>query len=246
MRLTVYLPVLGIVAFSLCSTWSLFNLFYGRATHPTPLYWLPAVLVELVTAWIVAQVVGQIRNVTKSNLSKQDRRFFAIILTAFVLVAGPLVGVSVWANALEFSSLVLGVLFPVSSIGCAVGAALPDAVQKFEKRKEKERKEQAEERRKKAEAKAKEAEERRKAAEAAQREAEARAKAQAERRRMMEKMGRSAEVFALIEAEPALTQDEIGERLGITRQTVGYHIDKLAAMGALPSDGNGKDLVRGA
>ena len=211
------LPVGGIVAFSLCSTWSLYYLFSGRAAHPTPLYWLPAVLVELVTAWVVAQIVGQARQLTKSNLSKQDRRFFFIILIAFVLVALPLVSVSVWANTLEFSSLVLGALFPVASIGCAVGAALPIVVAKFDERKAKERKERAEARKETAKVAAKEA----------------------KRAQKMENLGKSAEIFALMQAEPGLSHAEMAERLGKTRQTVSYHVKRLEKMGIMGGNGTG-------
>ena len=210
------LPVGGIVAFSLCSTWSLYNLFHAHATHPTSLYWLPAVLIELVAAWVVAQVVSQVRSLTESNIKKQDRRFFAIITASFVALAIPLIAASVWANALEFNNILLGLLFPVSSISCALGAALPDAVQKFEQRRQKARRDAADERKEQAEAEAKAAE------------------AEAERRRRIAKLGKSADIFSLIEAEPALTQEEIGQKLGITRQTVSYHIGKLETMGLIP------------
>lgn len=218
---TERLPIAGIVAFSLCSTWSLFNLFYGAAKHPTPLYWLPAVLVELVTAWVVAQVVSNVRSLTKSNISKQDRRFYTIVTGAFVLVAGPLVALSTWANTLEFDNLLLGTTFPVASIGCAIGAALPDAVSKFERKRAEERRE----RRRKRRERRKERQHREKLAS------------------KIDKLGRTGDVLALYRDDPTLTQAEAGEKLGISRQTVSYHLSKLENEGLIESNGRGIEVL---
>src|SRR5512139_192805 len=127
------LPAAGIVAFSGCSVNALAGLLLERASHPTPMLWFAAALVELTTAWLVYQVVEQVRKVTKSNISKQDRRFYVLVLAAFALLAAPSLSLSVWANALEFGNLALGFVFPLLSVGCAVGLALPDAVTRHEK-----------------------------------------------------------------------------------------------------------------
>ncbi len=238
-KLQPRLPAIGIVAFSACSVNSLANLFLGSAEHPTPMLWVASALVELTTAWVVYQVVENARKVTKSNISRQDRRFYSLVLGAFLLLALPPLGLSVYANALEFGSVWMGIVFPLLSVACAVGYAMPDAVGRFEQRKATDRQEAESKRRERAKAKQKaaeaEAEQRRIEAEIRQKEAEA----EAEKRRILSKMGKSTPVFALIEAEPTLTHDEIAQKLGISRQTVGYHISKLEALGALGSNGSG-------
>ena len=203
------LPVVGILAFALCSTWSVYNLLNTHAAHPTALYWLPAVLVEIVTAWTVAQVVAQVRELTKTRLSKQDRRFYAIITGAFVLVAAPLVGLSVWGNAVEFGNIFLGIIFPVSCIGCAVGAALPDVMATHRKRKEKE-----------AEAAA---------AERAARETERNQTATLEQR--WEAMGTARGTARYFTDNPAATQASAAVALGMSRRTVGNHLAALEKAG---------------
>jgi hypothetical protein len=134
-----FLPVGGIVAFSLCSMTSIYHLLAGQARNPSPVLWLPSVLIELVTAWAVTQVVEQGRRVTRSNITKQDRRFYAGVLAAFITVALPLLATSVWANAVEFQSVALGALFPIGSIGCAIGAALPEVTERYRQTRQVER-----------------------------------------------------------------------------------------------------------
>lgn len=215
------LPLAGIVAFSLCSTYSLYQLLNRSARHPTPLFWIPSVLVELVTAWAVYQIVEQARRVTLSNILKQDRRFYALILAAYVVVAVPTLAASVWANTLEFGNVILGLLFPVSSIGCAVGVALPDTLSRYERRKREASEEQkAERQRKRAE----------------------RQRAQ-EQRQQLATLGKAAETLRLLAANPRQTQATIGEALGITRQAVGKHIERLEKAGAIKRNGAGTVTV---
>lgn len=121
-----HLPTVGIFAFALASVWSLFQLFNNSALHPTPLYWIPAALVELVTAWLAYQAVEAVRKVTRSNISKQDRRFARIIFVLCVVLSIPTLAVSFTANRYEFQGNVgLSLLFPVSCIACAVASAIP-------------------------------------------------------------------------------------------------------------------------
>ena len=140
------LPILGIIAFSGCSVYALAYLLFAAAKHDTPWFWGAAVLVELTTAWLVWSIVEITRRVIKSNISKQDRRFYSIILIAFVILAIPSLSVSVTANIIEFdNNILLGLLFPSLSIACAIGAGLPETVRRYEKKKrqdaaEKERK----------------------------------------------------------------------------------------------------------
>lgn len=216
-----HLPVVGIVAFALCSTWSVYNLLYSRARHPTPLYWLPAVLVELVTAWVVAQVVAQIRELTRSRISKQDRRFYAIVAGAFVLVAVPLLTLSVWANSIEFGSAFLGAVFPVSCVGCAVGAALPDVVATHRQQAQAERKQRASERKQRAS-------ERKRAQELG---------------KLVASLGKAGETLALYSANPTLSQGKAAQVLGISRQAVGQHLAKLEQAGLIKRNGNGVEVL---
>ncbi len=135
-------PILGIIAFSGCSVHALAYLLFAAAKHDTPWFWGAAVLVELMTAWLVWSIVEIARRVTKSNISKQDRRFYSIVLIAFVILAIPSLSVSVTANIIEFdNNVLLGLLFPSLSIACAVGASLPETVKRYERKKEQDAKE---------------------------------------------------------------------------------------------------------
>jgi len=215
------LPIAGIVGFSLCSTWSLYQLFTIKAAHPTVLYWLPAFLVEIVTAWAVAQAVGGVRQLTRSNISKQDRRFFLIVTAAFALVALPLLSLSVWANTLEFSNVFLGSAFPLASITCAIGAAVPEVVARFEQAAERERQETQEARK-------------RKAAE--------RKQAQAMNKRLAT-LGKAKETLALFAANPTLSHSQAAQELGISRQAIGQHLARLEAEGLIKRNGSGVELT---
>jgi len=126
-------PVLGILAFSAASINSVANLFLERAVHPTPVLWYSAALVEMCTAWLVYQVVDVGRKLTRSRISKEDRRFYSGMFVGFLLLTLPSLILSVAANTLEFGVLGLGVIFPVLSVACAVGLALPATVEKYEK-----------------------------------------------------------------------------------------------------------------
>ena len=226
------LPVVGILAFALCSTWSVYNLLNTHAAHPTVLYWLPAVLVEIVTAWTVAQVVAQVRELTRSKISKQDRRFHGIITAAFVIVASPLLSLSVWANKVEFNHLGLGLIFPVSCIGCAIGASLPDVTATHRKRKEKEKTEAATERA----AKEKEAERERMAMAAAQEQ-------MATLEQRWEAVGKARETARYFEDNPTATQTSAAGTLGISRRTVGNHLAALESAGLIRRNGQGVEVV---
>lgn len=121
-----HLPTIGIFAFALASVWSLFQLFNNSALHPTLLYWIPAALVEFVTAWLAYQAVEAARKVTRSNISEQDRRFARIIFILCVALSIPTLAVSFSANRYEFQGSVgLALLFPASCIACAVASAIP-------------------------------------------------------------------------------------------------------------------------
>ena len=125
-KLVALLPTLGIFAFALASVWSLYQLFNNSALHPTALYWIPAALVELVTAWLAFQSVEAARQITRSNISKQDKKFAKLIFCLCISLAVPTFIVSFSANFYEFrGSIGLASLFPISCIACAVASAIP-------------------------------------------------------------------------------------------------------------------------
>lgn len=206
-----HLPILGIIAFSLCSVWSLYHLFVSNAQHPTPLFWIPATLTELVTAWAVHSLAEYIRRLTRSNISNQDRRFYRIVVIFFGVVAMPTLAVSVWANSIEFGSILLGSLFPIASITCAVGSALPKVVTKHERQR------QEEATKAQAERKARQAER----------------KKEQERRKKLASLGKARATFEQLVANPEQSQASIAQALSITRQAVGNHMAKLEQAGAI-------------
>ena len=125
-RITTQLPTLGIFAFALASVWSLYQLFNNSALHPTPLYWIPAALVELVTAWLAFQAVESLRIVTDTKALKRDKAFHKFVVIGCVVLSSPTLGVSFVANRYEFRGHIgLALLFPVSCIACAVASAIP-------------------------------------------------------------------------------------------------------------------------
>lgn len=215
------LPLAGIVAFSLCSCYSLYQLFNGMAKHPTWLFAIPAILTEVVTAWVVYQSVEQIRRITLSHSLKQDRRFYAIILALFVTVAIPTLAASVWANTLEFGSVLLGLLFPMASIGCAIGVALPDVIEQHRRRKQAD-----EEARKQA---------------IGQRKQER--KSRQEVAALLATMGNEGATLRQLAVNPRQSLSTIAQSLSISRQAVSKHVSHLEQLGAIRRNGSGTITV---
>lgn len=138
------LPVIGIVAFSACSISAVAHYFLDRSQYRLWVYWPAAVLVEGFTAWLIASAVERLHILTRSNISKQDKRFNISIFALYIVLAIPTLVVSTLANRVEFSGdWWLALLFPSLSIGCAAGAAIPVATQRYEARKQKEKAEKA-------------------------------------------------------------------------------------------------------
>ena len=120
------IPLAGIAAFALASVWSLFQLFQHSALHPTALYWLPAILVELVTAWLVYQAIESLRVTLDTKAAKRDRRFHAVLAALCAVLSAPTLAVSFSANRFEFQGHAgLALLFPASCVACAVATAIP-------------------------------------------------------------------------------------------------------------------------
>ena len=126
------LPTVGIFAFALASTWSLYQFVNNHAIHQTWLYWIPAALVEIVTAWLTKHAVEAVYQVTRSNLPKQDKRFFRIVLVSAIALVIPTFVTSILANLYEFNGQIwLALLFPVAVAGCAIGAQIPRSVARY-------------------------------------------------------------------------------------------------------------------
>lgn len=226
------LPIIGIFAFSMCSVNSVAHLFLDRAAHPTQTLWLAAGLVELTTAWLVWQIVEQARQLTRSRISKQDRRFYSGVTVAFLLLSTPAFSLSVIANASEFGNVGLGFIFPTLSVACAVGAALPETVARFEKAKAKTRQEAASERKRRA----------RERQEAAS-EAKAARKHEKALVKQLERLGKAAETLALYADNPLLEQSKAAQAVGVSRQAVGQHLAKLEELELVERNGGGVKLL---
>lgn len=219
-NLTQRLPILGILAFALCSVNSLAHLFLEHAKHPTPVLWFAAMLVELVTAWLVYGTVDAFRQVTKSRISKQDRKFYSGILVVFLLALVPSLALSIMANAAEFDNLALGFVFPVLAVACAIGAALPETVGRHEKAKAKTEDDKATQKRRKEKDKV------------------------VQLTQTLGKLGaNSRQVLVQIGTNGGKTQAELGKTLSMTRQTLAYHCKKLAKMGLVKTNGGGYELA---
>lgn len=227
-----HLPIAGILAFSGCSVSALAHLFFSRAVRGTWLFWAAALLVELCTAWLIWSVVETARKVTKSNISRQDKRFYSTILVTFLILAIPPLAVSVIANTIEFGGdVLLGSLFPTLSIACAVGAGLPETIKKHESQR------QVEASQKQAERKQRQAE-RKKVARAEQEEARKRQ----ERGKLLASLGNAEATFVKLCQDPTQSQASIAQDLSISRQAVGQHLNKLEELGAIER-GNGQGVV---
>lgn len=241
--ITRRLPVVGIVAFSACSVNSVAQLLFDQAQHDTPILWGAAALVELTTAWLVYQVVELGHQVTRSNISKQDRRFYGGMLLVFLALAGPSLGLAVWANAIEFNSVALGFVFPLLSAVCAVGAALPETTARFERAKatarqeaEAKRKERALERQR-AEMEA--------ATERKQVEA-ARQLAEMERQRLgntLATLGSEAETLRHYAGNATATQSEAASATGASERTIRNHLARLERLGLIERNGQGVKVL---
>jgi len=212
------LPIVGIVAFSGCSVNAVANLFFATAKNDTILFWPAAVLVELCTAWLVWSIVETTRKITKSNISKQDRRFHSIVLLTFVLLAIPSLSISVISNVLEFGgNILLGFLFPVLSVACAVGAGLPVTVRRYEHQQQEEVQ----------------------VAQAARKKAQAERKRQQELVKRMARLGKAQATLMQLSVNPAQSQASIAQALSISRQAVGQHLERLEQAGAIRRNGDG-------
>ena len=130
-----------------------------------------------------------------------------------------------------------------SVVGCAIGAALPETVQKFEQGKAEERRQKAEDRRKRAE-------ERRQAAEAeAKRRETERQQMEAQRRQMetqgqiVASLGQAVGTLRYFAGNPMATQAQAAASLGVSRRTVGTHLASAEKLGAIKRNGHGVEVL---
>jgi NADH:ubiquinone oxidoreductase subunit 5 (subunit L)/multisubunit Na+/H+ antiporter MnhA subunit len=130
----------GILAFALCSVYAIAQLFMSRAKHPHPIYFAPAAFVEIVTAIAVWQIVEMFHKWSRSNQTNQDKRFYGVLITMLIVLILPSITTSVTANYWEFGGFIpnadvifpilLGSLFPLMLIVCAILGAIPEVVKR--------------------------------------------------------------------------------------------------------------------
>lgn len=212
-------PLFGVFAFSACSVHALAHMLLGFAVHDTPLYWLASALIELATAWLATRIIEQVREATRSvggryGITKQDRRFAIFALVIYTLFVTPSFTASVVANYMEFgNNKLLAFLFPVLTVACAAGAAMPGIIS-------------ARKQKKKAEETATKAEDdQSKAAKAAQK--------REELAQTLEDLGRTADFLRQLVANPAQTRADLATNMDVAPQTVSYHLQKLEEVGLI-------------
>ena len=130
----------GILAFALCSVYAIAQLFMARAKHPHPIYFVPATFVEIVTAIAVWQIVEMFHKWSRSNQTKQDKRFYSVLIIVLTILIVPSITTSAIANYWEFGGsipnadmifpVLLGALFPLMLIVCAILGAIPQSVKR--------------------------------------------------------------------------------------------------------------------
>ena len=79
-------------------------------------------------------------------------------------------------------------------------------------------------------------------AEAAKEEAEQR-QHQDELDKVLAELGKSGDILAPFLDNPALTQAEVAQMLGLSRQTVGYHLGRLEEAGVIKRNGHGVEVL---
>jgi len=130
----------GILAFALCSVYAIAQLFMTRAKHPHPIYFVPATFIEIVTAIAVWQIVEMFHKWSRSNQTKQDKRFYGVLIIVLTILVLPSITTSITANYWEFGGnipnadivfpILLGLLFPLMLIVCAILGAIPKVVKR--------------------------------------------------------------------------------------------------------------------
>jgi len=60
---------------------------------------------------------------------------------------------------------------------------------------------------------------------------------------VLDELGKSRDILVPFLDNPALTQAEAAQMLGLSRQTVGYHLNKLAEAGIIKRNGHGVEVL---
>jgi len=218
------LPYVGIIAFAASSVNALGHFLIDYAQHKSKVYWLAAFLVEGFTAWLVSAAVGQIHHLTRSQTSKQDRRFHWVIFGLYIGFSVPTLAVSCFANYAEFGgNFWLGILFPSLCVACAAGAAIPATVTQYKVRRQEEK-----EKTKKAKK---------------EKQAEKRREQEASAETLFESLGSAGATLMLYLDHPQMAQKDAAQELGISRQAVGQHLRKLEKAGAIGRNGRGIEVL---
>lgn len=204
----------GILAFALCSVYAIAQLFMARAKHPHPIYYVPATFVEIVTAIAVWQIVEMFHKWSRSNQTKQDKRFYGVLIIVLAILVIPSITTSVTANYWEFGGsipnaniifpILLGSLFPLMLIVCAILGAIPKVAKR--------RKEALQ----KSESVGKEM-----------------AKKPARVQRVLPTAKRREKVFALLCENLDQSPADLGKHFGVTAQTIRNDFGYLAKQGKI-------------
>lgn len=132
----------GILAFALCSVYAITQLFMAWAKHPHWVYLFPSIFVETVTAITIWQIVGMFHKWSRSNQKKQDKKFYGVIALLLTALIFPSIITSITANYWEFRGyipyaeqvfpILLGLLCPLMAVVCAILGAIPEVVKRRE------------------------------------------------------------------------------------------------------------------
>jgi len=253
MNIKERLPLAGVVAFAMGSVHSLRQMFGAWAQHDNPwLFWPLAAAIELTTAIIVWKLVETLRVVTKSNQTKENRRFYGILVGVLGVLALPSLATSVVANYIEFNgNYGLALLCPVMAVACAVMAAVPEAENRFQEMKEAERKRAETKRKERAAAKERkqqEAEARRQQqemeAEAERKRQEMERQMEETRRKLIGSLGPAGQTLELYRTNPKATQAEVAEMAQCSERTIRNHIEALIGAGLMRrNNGQGYEIL---
>ncbi len=204
----------GILAFALCSVYAIAQLFMAWAKHPHWIYFLPAVFVEIVTAIAIWQIVGMFHQWSRSNQKKQEKRFYGILIIVLTVLILPSITTSVTANYWEFGGsipyadwvfpILLGLLCPLMAIVCAVLGAIPEVVKRRKTVSQK------------PETVGKET-----------------GKKRARAQRALPTAKRREKVFALLYENLDQSPADLGQRFGVTAQTIRNDYKELAKQGKI-------------
>ena len=206
---------LGILIFALSSVYAITRLLMVQAKHPHWIYCLPATFVEIVTAITIWQIIEMFYRWSRSNQTKQDKRFYGTIVVMLAILVTPSVITSIIANYWEFRGFVpyaervfpvlLGLLCPLMAIICAILGGISKVVQKRET----------------------------KLAKQLNQASQSEPKTVRKERKVLPTAKRRAKVFALYCQDLDQSPADLGKQFGVTAQTIRNDLDYLAKQGQI-------------